>query len=519
PAQAGATPADGAKTDAAAPADPTKTDAAKADATAPAAPADPTAAGAPAAPAQADDGTQPDVKDEGLVSDVAKPEAGAKPVDTGPSQVQVSPAAAKAVDGSPAAQTDGGGDGNHAARGAPTPMDLGSLKDISKLIKDAMDNAKPLAKALTGGTLDASSIQKLVDMVKKVAPNADVAKLTQAFQSASGILTQVKDAGALAQEIMKGGLTPESVDKLLGIAQSVVPGLDAAKLKAQIAGAVDWAVNEKASLDKLVDQIQKGVLPGGTIDKILELAKKAVPGLDTSTFTNFINKAAQLYKNNGGKIDEVLGTLKGWFGKTDEEAKKDDKKDDGKKDDGTAEDAAEDAAEGEKASDHLDCGKEWRPIENHKFGPVIPYVEYKVKEGDTLDSLAKTAGVDAKTFLKETFGSGVSNRKRLKTRNTPMKDDVVVLPKKGSACVKIVGHINGYKEGTTVNIEIYRQYRETPDQVIEKLTGQSDKHGRVEANWNYTYDKKKHGEKPQFIYKMKVKGGGKTANFLQTSGS
>src|SRR5262249_44413990 len=148
---------------------------------------------------------------------------------------------------------DGGGDGKSADRGLPAPFELNNIKDIAKLIKEGVDAAKPLAKDLKEGKLTPESIDALAAIVQKIKPDANITELKAQLARAGDLFTAAKDGTALAQEIMKGNLSPESVDKALAIAQKVVPGLDVAKAKEEfqkLEVQVDHAIEIKKKVDE-----------------------------------------------------------------------------------------------------------------------------------------------------------------------------------------------------------------------------------------------------------------------------
>src|SRR5205085_4908733 len=141
--------------------------------------------------------------------------------------------------------------------------------------------------------------------------------------------------------------------------------------------AQDLSVNFGDEFKKKAEEL-KGKLPANVKDKIFELAGKAVPGLNKEKFDQWIDKAADLLRANGGNIGAVLGKLKEWFGKKDEPKPGDPKKDPKKPDE--AESSKEDEVQaGEKGPELVICEGHWRPIENVKFAPVIPYTEYTVQ--------------------------------------------------------------------------------------------------------------------------------------------
>ena len=90
---------------------------------------------------------------------------------------------------------------------------------------------------------------------------------------AGGIFTAVKDGAAVAKEIMNGGLSPDSIKKLMGVAKGIVPGLDENKMFKEVERLTDFAVNHGGEVKKLAEDLKNGKLSPEAAKKILDLVR------------------------------------------------------------------------------------------------------------------------------------------------------------------------------------------------------------------------------------------------------
>lgn len=254
---------------------------------------------------------------------------------------------------------------------------------------------------------------------------------------------------------------------------------------------------------------QKSLTPKA-IEKIMGFASKVLEITNQEKFKKLLDKAFKFWKANGKKLGKVLEKLKKWLGGKDPK-QKDEPGGGGKPGEsgpGAGQSQAEEDAAGGGAATAAGQCKRWQPIPNLDLPHVLPYQVHEVTAQDTLQSLAQRAQMSEQEFLRASFGSGVSNRRLLRNRTSPQPGDRVMLPRKGPVTIKLLAQLSGFPEGTPVKLHVYRQYREH-GQPLATLEGKTNAGGRVAVDWNFTYDKDKHGEKPQFIYKIEVDAAGR----------
>src|SRR5207253_990479 len=130
--------------------------------------------------------------------------------DTGEkSAVQLSPAVSQEVNGSPSAQQDGGGDGKHADRGAPSAISL------EKLTADSLD--------------------KVLSAVQSAVPGLDKDKAFAQIKAIPSFEVNHKDeVEKLKKEIQDKGLSTAAAQQILDLAKAAVPGLNDAKFMENI---------------------------------------------------------------------------------------------------------------------------------------------------------------------------------------------------------------------------------------------------------------------------------------------
>ncbi len=386
--------------------------------------------------------------------------------------------------------------------------------DIAALAKRIAGDSR-LGGALVNGALNAFGLNAVMGHAQAVHPKFDEAAARHAIMSVQGPMLKGEEGKkeGSAEEKPKGPLSDKTIDQVLGALKKVGIKVDEKDFK-KVASTANVVIARKDDLKK----VAKAGLSPEAAQKILAIAKEAVPGLSDQVFLKNIDQVSNLYEKNGKSADKVLDKLKELFG-----GKKPDKKaaDEKKTDAPAAHEpgARPGALEDERLKEGGDEAGgpggghklEWKRLAHSSLPAVEPFERHVVAKGDTIKSIAQRAGLDEKKLLAYDGGTGVPNRRRIKSRNPHhlQPGDVLVVPKKGSPPkIQIQAYTYGLKDQTAVTVEIYRQFREMKKDCLATLQGKVKELdptlgvGIVEVEWKYKYDEKKMGKRPNFIYKL-----------------